>query len=709
MNLPQLQRLWPFLIRIDPWLGVLWLGLAALTVTLVILSRTKWGQSKPIRKCLVLSILTHVLLAAYATTVNIVTSLPERTSETAMNVTIYEGLPREPEPTGSPAKPLEAWESFHHDRPVQPPAVELARADVVETVEMAPTLRPDPPTDTPTDALHRLPLDPLPRPQPEPLPEAPSPVPTSSDVAAAGIVVPQARRPRASSPSLPSRAKIEHAPPEPDSPAKRAPNRRPGTPSTLLERPLPSPQLAEPAVSPQPQPALAAAADVLTAPGHGRPVHWAEETESTVSGTTSGGELHPAAIISDTGPGAELARRADLSPSELVEVGSAQPPAVEVGAVLLPAGRRMESNREIPRIYRLRVAPDRSKIALRHGATSESEEAVRAALQWLADNQAADGRWAVGLHEGGRERYILGRDRDGAGGQADTGITGLALLAMLASGHTHQDGIYRDNVRRGLEFLLRGQATDGGLSGQAGTYASMYCHAMATFALSEAYGMTGDHRLEGAVRSAIGYTISAQNHSSGGWRYNPGDDGDTSLLGWQLMALKSGELAGIPISEHTRQGALRYLNAASSGQHGGLAAYRPVERPSRPMTAEALACRQFLGTGPHAAAAREAAQYLLDELPGEGEKNFYYWYYGTLAMYSLQGDQWQRWNAALQTVLLRTQRKSGPATGSWDPDTVWGGYGGRVYTTAMATLSLEVYYRYLPLFVEAASLDRRWR
>jgi hypothetical protein len=167
------------------------------------------------------------------------------------------------------------------------------------------------------------------------------------------------------------------------------------------------------------------------------------------------------------------------------------------------------------------------------------------------------------------------------------------------------------------------------------------------------------------------------------------------------MVLKSAELAGVPVPQRTLRGARRYLQSASSGQYGGLAAYRPVEQPSRPMTAEALACRMLLGTKQNDPAAQEAGNHLLGELPGAGRKNLYYWYYGTLGMYYLQGVPWERWNRALQKTLLEDQHATGPLAGSWEPDSVWGGYGGRVYSTALAALCLEVYYRFLPLYWEA--------
>ncbi len=227
-------------------------------------------------------------------------------------------------------------------------------------------------------------------------------------------------------------------------------------------------------------------------------------------------------------------------------------------------------------------------------------------------------------------------------------------------------------------------------------------------ALSEAFAMTSDERLQPAVRRAINYTLRAQDRVTGGWRYMPSDPGDTSQLGWQLMALKSAELAGIAIPPDTREGIKRFLKSVSSGRNGGLAYYQP-SRPiaSRSMTAEALVCRQFLGIVDSPQTLSEASSFVLQEPPGTGRTNHYYWYYATLGLYQMQGEPWRRWNEALQKNLLAAQRHDGTLAGSWDPDPVWGGCGGRAYSTALATLCLEVYYRFLPLYVEAAGRERR--
>jgi hypothetical protein len=69
-----------------------------------------------------------------------------------------------------------------------------------------------------------------------------------------------------------------------------------------------------------------------------------------------------------------------------------------------------------------------------------------------------------------------------------------------------------------------------------------------------------------------------------------------------------------------------------------------------------------------------------------------------MAMYQHQGEAWERWNKAMTREILEHQITSGPAAGSWDPTDRWSLIGGRIYQTALCTLSLEVYYRYLPLY-----------
>jgi hypothetical protein len=359
--------------------------------------------------------------------------------------------------------------------------------------------------------------------------------------------------------------------------------------------------------------------------------------------------------------------------------------------------RRASDNAPMPTLYSLR-SDNRSAVAAKRGGTTESENAVNDALAWLAANQSADGRWDSEQHGGGIETRALGHNRDRAGVNADTGVTALALLAFMAAGNTHYDGEYQENVQHGLEFLIRSQKANGLLDGEAKLFARMYCHSMALLALSEAIAVTGDSRLKSAVEKGVEYTVRAQNRTDGGWRYQPGDAGDMSQFGWKVLALHSASLGGVATPERTVSGMRSFLASCTSGQANGLGSYRPKEKVSSTMTAEALVCRYFLQPDVSVNTIDEAATRIRLELPNERDVNLYYWYYGTMAMYHTGGEAWREWNEALQNVLLGKQIQFGIQKGSWEPDGVWGGYGGRVYSTALAALCLEVYYRHLPIY-----------
>ena len=112
------------------------------------------------------------------------------------------------------------------------------------------------------------------------------------------------------------------------------------------------------------------------------------------------------------------------------------------------------------------------------------------------------------------------------------------------------------------------------------------------------------------------------------------------------MALKSARV-GIEVPSTTQTGTLGWLSKVSSGRAGGLASYQPNEPVTPTMTAEAWACRQFLGVGGPGGIGRSGGLP-----PRHGPKtdpyNLYYWYYGTLAMYQHGGDAWYRWNAQVR-------------------------------------------------------------
>lgn len=320
----------------------------------------------------------------------------------------------------------------------------------------------------------------------------------------------------------------------------------------------------------------------------------------------------------------------------------------------------------------------------------------------MASIQEPAGNWSSAKYGGGTARQDpQGNNRLDGGVYADTGITGLVVLSFLGAGYTHEEGKYTDVVMSALKWLIAQQASNGYLGGRATKYDMMYCHSMATFALAEAYGMQNDPNsfpeLHESVRKGV-KLICAQQNDDGGWRYGKGGESDMSMFGWQLMALKSAVNAGIPVPEDTRRGMTKFLQARARGTSGGLAGYKATDKPSPAMTAEALFCRQMFGIRSRDAASQEAVTYLRQNLPRLAVYDEYYWYYGTLAMFQYDGEPWEDWNGSLRDTLIGLQRSQGPLAGSWDPNGKWAGIGGRLYSTAVSTMCLEVYYRFLRLY-----------
>nr|MCS5629702.1 hypothetical protein [Pirellulaceae bacterium] len=237
----------------------------------------------------------------------------------------------------------------------------------------------------------------------------------------------------------------------------------------------------------------------------------------------------------------------------------------------LATAKRLDGT-EMPLRYqnRFEVAIDHSTTSLeeslssgikgsRFGATRDTAAAVEAALQWLVENQEENGSWDASLHRAGIDRQVDGQQRSSTGVNADNGITGLALLALLGDGNTHLVGSRREAVQHGLEYLLGQQTANGSLAGNATMFARMYCHAMATVAVCEAYAMTSDKRLQRCAQRAIEYTIGCQDALTGGWRYQRSDPGDMSQFGWQVLALQSAQQAGISTPAETQRLMLKFL------------------------------------------------------------------------------------------------------------------------------------------------------
>ena len=338
----------------------------------------------------------------------------------------------------------------------------------------------------------------------------------------------------------------------------------------------------------------------------------------------------------------------------------------------------------------------RSHMVKAAGGTNQTEAAVARGLQWIARRQNEDGSFS--LHAFHKSPGAGGKGSGMGSERSDMAGTALALLPFLGAGQTHFEGKYTQNVFNGLKWLLEHQREDGDLRGPGS--GRMYANGLAAIVLAEAYALTGDEQLREPAQLALHFIARAQ-HRGGGWRYEPGQAGDTSVSGWQLMALQSGRMAQLRVPGTTFEGATRFLDSVQRDSTGGRYAYMPGGSPTHVMTAQALLARQYLGWPKDHPGLRHGARFLLEEHPpSKEEPDVYYWYYATQVMHHLGGDLWRQWNARMRRVLCDTQEIDGHEAGSWPPEGPFANRGGRLFMTALAVCTLEVYYRHMPLYAE---------
>ncbi|MBL8888661.1 MAG: hypothetical protein JNL67_01700 [Planctomycetaceae bacterium] len=700
-------------------------GSVVFLLAFVILQRSTWAADKPVIKCLVLSLIAHVILLVYAYSWNLVTTIPTLAAVEVVPIQIADSSTEtEPDPTQEP-EPI--WEEIPETE--WEPSEELPTAKPLET-DMVVDRLVDSTLDTNATEVQSSPRESVDSQSISELLSDANPATRSSKWLEPFL---QPTTPIADSlSSFASDHPLEAvALPTPKEAAKVETPVSDAT-ETTLESQLLEDSLAEMGLD-------------RTMTDRDQMIDQRTEEQSADSVANS---VHAAVKNNNA---AELEQRLQQLQQANSALDATLPPDFDSAAPSIPwtestrvsaqaaqaahalrhaTQKRVADQQPMPPVYLRRAARQMADIEIRGGSV-ETEQAVARGLTFLASIQKPDGSWNPRETGGGREQQILGHNRQGAGAQADTGITALAVLAFMADGSTHLAGPYQDQVRRGLEFLMQRQQRGGSLAGSAQYYAQMYCHSMSLLALSEAYALTGDERLRPTVQSGVTYSLETQNRAGGGWRYQPQEAGDMSQFGWQAMALRSASLNGVALDENSQRLMQIFLQRHSRGTQGGLATYRVGEPTTPTMTAEALFSRYLLGERPTRLQVEEATSEILgitvrsstidqapailtmqdcQNLPGRQVDNLYFWYYASLALRQATSDPamsdsallhqgWELWNKNLCTRLLSLQRSDGADSGSWDPEScLWGGYGGRVYTTSLAVLCLQVYYRYdIPL------------
>ncbi|MEZ6041629.1 MAG: prenyltransferase/squalene oxidase repeat-containing protein [Planctomycetaceae bacterium] len=359
-----------------------------------------------------------------------------------------------------------------------------------------------------------------------------------------------------------------------------------------------------------------------------------------------------------------------------------------------------ESSAEASSAVDNRSEAGRKMMLQKYGGSAASESAVGHALEWIASCQRRDGSW---------DFIDIGPCTNPGTVNNPIGGTAYALLPFLAAGHTHRDknSRYRRQVEAGLNYLssvgirtpagydLRGVLNKGDKDDQPNE--AYYVHGAATLAVCEAYGMTNDRRLKPVAEGAVLFLLNSQDPRGGGWRYVPQQAGSTSVTAIQVMALMAAKKAGIKVPEASLQKIMHYLDTVQvdgEGRYG-----YEVEKKSyqASITAMALLCRMYLGWRRADGDMKDGIALLDKRGPYD---NLYYNYFATQVMRNWGGEEWNRWNERLRDDLIAWQITEGEAKGSWSPRdrSDYSKSGGRLLTTCLATLTLQVYYRYHPVF-----------
>lgn len=346
------------------------------------------------------------------------------------------------------------------------------------------------------------------------------------------------------------------------------------------------------------------------------------------------------------------------------------------------------------------------------GDGGRTQSAVDAALEWLKNHQSPDGRWDS---DGYQSMCKLNKCSGYGESVYDPGLSGLALLCFLGAGESHVVGSYKTTVRNGLRYLKDIQDAEG-CFGPKTSQQFQYNHMCAALAMCEAYVLTGSKLFKDSAQQSVNFVAMSRNPYLA-WRYGVRDgDNDTSVTGWAVMVLKSAKMADLEVDDGAFRGALAWIDKMTEPEFGRVGYQKRGGPPARTtenmgrfpaaqsesLTGVGVLTRIFAGQDNDLIdkgadlMAKKTPQWDIDN----GTIDYYYWYYGTLAMFQVGGERWKAWNKAMKTAIVDNQRldRSKDEYGSWDPLDPWSVEGGRIYSTTLNCLCLEVYYRYGRVF-----------
>ncbi|MEM8666922.1 MAG: hypothetical protein AAGG48_05370 [Planctomycetota bacterium] len=336
------------------------------------------------------------------------------------------------------------------------------------------------------------------------------------------------------------------------------------------------------------------------------------------------------------------------------------------------------------------------------------ESSVDRGLRWLADQQAADGRFP-------------------SDEIAQPAVTSMAIMAFLSRGHLPDEGPYGETISRAIDFVLSTQRRRGYFSLRpvvppaqhlTPSQTVVYNHSIAGLMLGEVYGMcSGDRsdRIEQALHRALVYHREVQSRTKssaadvGGWRYgypeSPSAASDMSVTGWALMFLRSARNAEFNVPKQYFDEGLDFVERCfepdPSEYTKGVFRYRPAESQAKSQitlanTASATLTLILGGRHEHVGVETSVRWFRSRDYPLPWQNNYYYLstYYSSQAMAQVGGDAWDQIFPQIAAGLLEEQTEAG----GWPPGGANEKRFGPTYSTSLAVLALTPAYGLLPIY-----------
>ena len=283
-------------------------------------------------------------------------------------------------------------------------------------------------------------------------------------------------------------------------------------------------------------------------------------------------------------------------------------------------------------------------------------------------------------------------------------FTALACIAFMAAGHQPGRSLYGENLRRGIQFLLRAAQKGDWYFGREGN-GRMYTHGIATLALLEAYGIMEDEkenqRIKEVLENVLKVTLASQSKTKGqhhgGWRYEPtSGDGDLSVSVWQILVLRSAQNSNFPVPEQAVKDAMEYIRRQYNPQAQAFTYQGAAANNTPAMAPAGVVAMNVLGLNQEKADVdkiRNSARMLLTFDPSGGSYYYYMCYYLATAA-NMMGDEYRAvFLPKMENALLRIQQPDGAFPQQGDAHA-------GVYSTAFAVIILCVRYQYLPIYQE---------